>query len=133
MPKEPTMTGEQLKQAAKEAATMLKTRTPHATKPIAFSKRYKQPAISSVTHGRVKDPDGCPECNRSSSSKSAPATITQDFLEAWLFSYRNFREIDEALVYGISSGTAVEPGPRTVELVPIRGEDGNTHLRVVVR
>jgi hypothetical protein len=138
MPKEPTITDAQLKLAAIEAAKMLKTRTPHATKPIAFSKRDKQAAITSVTHGRVKDPAGCPECNStfssvSSSPNSAPATITQDFLEAWIYSHRNFQEIDEALVFGISHGTAVEPGPHTIQLVPIRGEDGNMHLRVVVR
>jgi hypothetical protein len=99
-------------------------------KTVVFEK--KKPAISSVTHGRVHDPDGCDECNRGPSKRNG-RTLTQDFLEAGLACQREFREFEETLAFGISHGFVVEPGARTIEFVPVHCEDGGTHLKLEIR
>lgn len=125
-----------LTEATRSAESRAKGSEP--SKPIVFSK--KKPAISSVTHGRVHDPDGCDECRAQVAKRDLfslysddPMFIPQHILLQWFQKRREFAEFDEAIAVALSKGASIEEGEHTAEFMTIRAEDGSSHLKLVVR
>lgn len=104
-------------------------------KPIVFSKRDKKPAISSTTHSRVLDPEGCDDryVDLGLPLSDYSIVIRQEDLERWILRRREFREVDTPIALALSKGAAVQEGVHTAELLPVHNEDGSVNLKLVIR